>query len=115
MSYTADDQPGMSLSSSSDLFTDLSENEQESVSGGLFFYYNQTQINSGADFANSFSGTLGDNSGNSSLGTGANGTFTGSGSSNYQLNSTTFILSGSDQMMFYMLPSILQFMTNFGI
>jgi hypothetical protein len=114
MSYTDDENPGMSLATDTNLFTELSETEQESVSGGLFFYYNQTNINSGADFNNSFTGSLGDASG-SGTGTGANGTFTGSGSSNYQLNSTTFILSGSDQMMFYMLPSILKFMTNFGI
>jgi hypothetical protein len=112
---TADDQPGISLSSSSELFADLSESEQESVSGGLFFYYNQTQINTGADYNTNFTGTMGVGGGNPGGGAGATGTLNTSGSSNYQLNSTTFILSGSDQMMFYMLPSILQFMSNFGI
>lgn len=115
MSYTADGQPGMSPASSPELFTDLSETEEESVSGGLFFYFNQTQINTGADYNTNFTGTMGAGSGNPGGGAGATGTLTTSGSSNYQLNSTTFILSGSDQMMFYMLPSILQFMTNFGI
>jgi hypothetical protein len=109
MSYASDDHLGMDFAQSSDLFTDLSEREQESVSGGMFLYYNQQQITSGAQHANSFTGTLG-NGASSGMGTGANST--SSGSANYSLTNTTFILSVSDQMFLAMLPSLLNFFAN---
>jgi hypothetical protein len=111
MSYASDDHLGMDFVQFPDLFTDLSESEQESVSGGMFLYFNQQQITSSAQSANSFTGTLGNGDGGG-MGTGTNGTFTGSGSANYSLTNTTFILSVSDQMFLAMLPSLLNFFAN---
>jgi hypothetical protein len=111
MSYPSDESASLGFNQSSDLFTELSEDEQESVSGGMFLYYNQQQITSGAQNANSFTGTLG-NGASGGMGTGANGTFTSSGSANYSLTSTTFILSASDQTFLAMLPSLLQIFSN---
>jgi hypothetical protein len=111
MSYASDNDSSLDLAQSSDLFTDLSEGEQESVSGGVFMYFNQQQITSSAQNANSFTGTLG-NGASGGLGTGANGTFTSSGSANYSLTNTTFILSASDQVFLAMLPSLLNFFGN---
>jgi hypothetical protein len=97
------------------LLTDLSEQEQASVSGGLFMYYNQTQINSMANHDTNFSGVIGAGNSNSGDGAGLTGTFNNSGSTSYQFTQTTFILSGSDQMFFYMLPNLLRFLSIVGL
>jgi hypothetical protein len=100
MSYASDGHSSKDLVTASDLFTELSDDEQESVLGGVFLYFNQQQITSNAQNANSFTGTLVNPT---------NGAFTGSGSANYSFTNTTFILSASDQMFLAMLPSLLQF------
>jgi hypothetical protein len=85
MTYLSDEHPDVTLALSKEIFIDLSEQEQESISGGLFMYYNQIQVNSMADHATNFSGTFGAGSDNSGGGAGFMGTFNNSGSANYQL------------------------------
>lgn len=115
MTYPSDEHPGITLASSATLLTELSEREQESISGGLFMYYNQTQIDSTANHDTNFSGVVGAGNSNPGDGAGLTGTFSSSGSASYQLTQTTFILSGSDQMFFYMLPNLLKFLSIVGL
>jgi hypothetical protein len=115
MAYPSDEHPGKTLASSITLLRNLSEQEQESISGGFFMYYNQTQINSVADHNTNFSGVIGAGNGDSGDGASLTGTLHNSGSASYQFTQTTLILGCSDQMIFYMLPSLLRFMSIIGI
>jgi hypothetical protein len=94
----------------SDLLTDLSEEEQESLDGGFFFYFNQREIYTDASNHTNYleSVTSDRNSGGST----ATGNFNGFSRSSYHLRETTFILSGPGQMPFYAFLMFLNFGKN---
>jgi hypothetical protein len=88
----------------SDLLTDISEEDQESLSGGfVMIYFHQTEIFSNISNQTNFSGSIpvGD-SGNSSITANSNS----STNSNYYLKDTTFMYTDSSAS-FVGLPRLL--------
>jgi hypothetical protein len=92
----------------SDLLTDVSEEEQESISGGMFMYFNQREIFSNISNQTDFSGSIpvGD-SGNSSM----TANSSSSTNSNYYLKETTFLYSNS-HASFVGLPTLLRWLSS---
>jgi hypothetical protein len=90
----------------SNLLTDVSEEDQESLSGGIFMYFNQREIFSNISNQTDFSGSMpvGD-SGNSSM----TANSSSSTNSNYYLKETTFMYSDSSSS-FLGLPRLLRWL-----
>jgi hypothetical protein len=82
----------------SDLLIDLSEEEQESLAGGFFFYFNQRDIYTDASNHTSYLDPVASDS--SSGGSTVTGNFNGFSRSSYHLRETTFLFSGSGQIPF---------------
>jgi hypothetical protein len=90
----------------SDLLTDLSEEDQESLAGGFLLYFNQREIYTDASNHTNYLGPVASNGGSENPT--VTGNFNGFSRSSYYLRETTFLFSDSGQMPFYALPMFLR-------
>jgi hypothetical protein len=91
--------------------SDLSETEQESLSGGFFYLYsNQREIFTQASNQADHSGSVTPSGG--SGGSTVTGNFSGSSNSSYYLRESTFLLSSSTDVPFTVLPRLLKWLSS---
>jgi hypothetical protein len=94
----------------SNLLADVSEEEQESLSGGfVFMYFNQREIFTDASNTTNYSGSV--TPGGGSGGSTVSGNFNGSSNSSYYLKETTFMYSDSSSS-FVGLPRLLGWLSS---
>jgi hypothetical protein len=89
----------------SHLLSELSEADQESLSGGFIFYFNEIEINSSASNQTDYTGSV---TPGGSGGSTVTGDFSGNSNSNYSLKQRTFFFSASDSMLIYGLSGFLK-------
>lgn len=89
--------------------SDISEAEQESLTGGFFMLYqNQREIFTQASTEANHSGSVTPSGG--SGGSTVTGNFSGSSNSSYYLRESTFLLMSSGNMSFHGLPKLLRWL-----